>query len=295
MYSVSTEATDVGQASQEELYCYGHPKTPTRLRCSRCDRPICGRCSIPASVGQHCPECVAEARKSAPRVRTALRATAPATRAILIATAIVFVGQLFFPAITEELGSFPPFIAAGEWWRLITPMFVHAGALHFMMNAYVLLMIGPAVEQRYGPVRFTVIYLIAGFGGSVASFTFGPVNALGVGASGAILGLIGALMADLYQRRGTANVEMQLQGMWRWLAFIFGIGIAFQLLGELLPGFGIAIDNFAHAGGLIAGAAIGWGLGADRKTITARSIAIMLGVILLLAGLAAWRIAALGG
>lgn len=294
MYPVSTEATDVGQSSQEELYCYGHPKTPTRLRCSRCERPICGRCVIPASVGQHCPECVAEARKSAPRVRTALRATAPATRAILIVTAIVFVGQLFLPAITNELGSFPPFIAAGEWWRLITPMFVHAGALHFMMNAYVLLMIGPAVEQRYGPARFTVIYLIAGFGGSVASFAFGPVNALGVGASGAILGVIGALMADLYQRRGTANVEMQLQGMWRWLAFIFGLGIAFQILGSLGVGI-LRIDNFAHAGGLVAGAAVGWALGTDRKAITARSIAITLGVILLLAGLAAWRIAALGG
>ncbi|MDQ4028189.1 MAG: rhomboid family intramembrane serine protease, partial [Actinomycetota bacterium] len=62
----------------EETYCYGHPNTPTRLRCSRCERPICGRCAIPASVGQHCPECVAEARKTAPRVRSAVAAQAPA-------------------------------------------------------------------------------------------------------------------------------------------------------------------------------------------------------------------------
>src|ERR671915_1652945 len=73
--------------------CYLHPDTPTKLRCSRCDRPICGRCAIPASVGQHCPECVAEARRSAPRVKSALRATAPATFTILGINVVVFVIQ----------------------------------------------------------------------------------------------------------------------------------------------------------------------------------------------------------
>jgi membrane associated rhomboid family serine protease len=264
------------------------------LRCSRCDRPICGRCAIPASVGQHCPECVAAARKSTPKVRTVLAATAPATRAILILTAIVFVGQLFSPQVLDRLAMYPPFIANGEWWRLLTPMLVHAGALHFMMNAYVFLMIGPAVEQRYGPARFTFIYVVAGFTGAVASFALSGERVVGVGASGAILGVLGAFMADLYQRRGTGNVEMQIKGMWRWLAYIFGIGLAFQILGQLGVGI-LSIDNYAHAGGLIGGAAVGWALGTERKAITARGVAISVGVILVFAGIAAARIAVLKG
>src|SRR5918911_3710385 len=75
-------------------YCYGHPHTPTKLRCSRCDRPICGRCAIPASVGQHCPECVAEARRSSPRVKRVNTSAAPAVYAILGINLVVFVLQL---------------------------------------------------------------------------------------------------------------------------------------------------------------------------------------------------------
>jgi rhomboid protease GluP len=187
---------------------------------------------------------------------------------------------------------YPPFIANGEWWRLLTPMVVHAGALHFIMNAYVFLMIGPAVEQRYGAARFTLIYVVAGFTGAVASFVLNGPQTVGVGASGAILGVLGAFMADLYQRRGTGNVEMQIRGMWRWLAYIFGIGIVFQILGQMGAGI-LSIDNYAHAGGLIGGAAVGWGLGTERKAISARSVAITIGVVLVFLGITAARIAAL--
>lgn len=221
-------------------------------------------------------------------------ATAPATRAILILTAIVFVGELLWPRIQYDLAMYPPFIANGEWWRLFTPMVVHAGALHFMMNAYVLLMIGPAVEQRYGPARFTLIYVIAGFTGAVASFALNGPQTVGVGASGAILGVLGAFMADLYQRRGTGNVEMQIRGMWRWLAYIFGLGLAFQVLNELGVRI-LSIDNFAHAGGLIGGAAVGWALGPERKAIGARGIALTIGVVLIFLGVAAARITTLNG
>jgi membrane associated rhomboid family serine protease len=290
---VSIEATNIGPKEQDEqLYCYGHPTTPTRLLCSRCERPICGRCAIPASVGQHCPECVAAARKSAPKVRTVLAATAPATRAILILTGAVFLAQLFVPGLTSRLGAAPLAMANGEWWRFLTPMVVHAGAFHFIMNAYVLFAIGPAVEQRYGPVRFVIIYVMAGLGGSIASFAFNDAGILGVGASGAILGLIGALMADLYQRKDSPNAQMQLAGMWRWLGFIFGIGIAFQVLAELGILF-FRIDNFAHAGGLILGAAVGYGLGTAQGKRPATGLPVAMAVVIFFAGLAFWRIAEL--
>ena len=278
------------RAADGEVFCYGHPRTPTRLRCSRCDRPICGRCAIPATVGQHCPECVAEARRSAPRVRTVLQATAPATRAILIVTALVFVGQLVLPGLTSLFGSSPPAIAAGEWWRLVTPMLVHAGAFHILMNGYVLFALGPAVEQRFGPARFVVIYVLAGLAGSTASFAFGPCRTLGVGASGAILGLIGALIANLYRHRDSPHAQMQLQAMLRWVGFIFAIGIGFELLNRVGVPF-LRIDNFAHLGGLLGGAAVGLVVGTDRRPVTGTRLA---GVVLVAAAvllLAAWKAA----
>src|SRR5919106_6024932 len=135
----------------EQTYCYGHPDVPTRLRCSRCDRPICGRCAIPASVGQHCPECVAEARRSRPKVRTALAATAPAVLVLLVTNVVVYIGQqlLGFDAVTGRFAQVPGAIVDGEWYRLVTAMFLHAPnfVLHLLFNMYVLYVYGPYVEQ----------------------------------------------------------------------------------------------------------------------------------------------------
>src|SRR5687768_8442729 len=137
----SDVAPDFGTTAPEETeYCYGHPKTPTKLHCSRCDRPICGRCAIPASVGQHCPECVAEARKSAPKVRSAMGATAPVVTGILGINIVVFILQFFIPGFTERFAMIPGAIADGEYWRLITPVFMHSEGflLHIIMNSYIL-------------------------------------------------------------------------------------------------------------------------------------------------------------
>lgn len=286
--SVNIDVTDPGATDQEELYCYGHPKTPTRLHCSRCDRPICGRCAIPATVGQHCPECVAEARKSAPKVRTALAATAPATRAILVLTGIVFAGQILVPNLTDRFAMVPVLAAQGEWWRFVTPMLVHGGVFHLLMNGYVLFAIGPAVEQRYGSFRFGLVYLLAGVGGAVASFALNNCQVPSVGASGAILGLLGALIADLYQRRTSPNARMQLKAMLQWVGFIFAFGIVTQVLSRIGVAF-ILIDNYAHAGGLLTGAVLGWGLRSEEHRLTARSILLTVAVVALLVGIAGAR------
>src|SRR5918997_5844549 len=99
----------------EVVYCSGHPDTPTKLRCSRCERPICGRCAIPATVGQHCPWCVAEARRSAPKVRSAVAANAPAVLAIVAVNAAFFLFQEAL-GLTFRLGAIPPLIADGQWY-----------------------------------------------------------------------------------------------------------------------------------------------------------------------------------
>lgn len=237
-----------------QLYCYGHPKEPTGLRCSRCERPICGRCAIPASVGQHCPECVAEARRSAPKVRTALPATAPATRAIMGVVILVFILQMATGInsgrVTFELMMHPVLIDAGQWWRLLTPVLVHGGLLHIFLNMYILYIYGPNVEEIFGTARFVAIFLITGFTASALSYAVPPDNP-SVGASGAIFGIVGALVAYLYRRRHSTVMAQYLRGMGTFIA----INIVF---GFLFPN----IDNMAHLGGLVGGVLLG--LGFDR-------------------------------
>lgn len=245
------------EAPEEETFCYAHPKTPTKLRCSRCERPICGRCSIPASVGQHCPECVAEARRTTPKVRSALRATAPVVMVILIINVGVWLFQTILPAargpydiITFSFGAFPPAIADGQWYRLITPMFLHSpdGIWHIGLNSYALFIFGPNVEQAFGKAKFVAIYLISGFTGGALSYVLGPCNRIGVGASGAIFGVIGALFVFLYNRRQQTFVRGYLKN----IIFLVGLNL---VIGFALPG----IDNLAHLGGLAGGALVAFG------------------------------------
>lgn len=267
----------------EETFCYGHPDTPTRLRCTRCDKPICGRCAVPASVGQHCVWCVAEDRKSAPKVRSTLQAASPAVLTIIVVNVIIWMGQNFVPQITERFASFPPAIAAGEWWRLITPMFLHApftgrlfSILHIGFNMYILRIFGPNVEEAFGTKRFVPMYLAAGFAGSSASYAFGSCFARGVGASGAIFGVVGVLIAFLYRRRTSTFVA----GYMRNLMFFVGINL---LIGFSIP----VIDNAAHIGGLLAGLVMGWAAGDPASTRggnvrTTIAVAAVVGAALLL-------------
>lgn len=266
----------------EETFCYGHPKTATRLRCSRCDRPICGRCAIPASVGQHCPECVAEARRSSRKVRSTQMAKAPATVAIVVICVAFYFAQRLSPSLTQQLASFQPAIAAGQWYRLFTPIVLHAPnfIFHILFNMYVLWSYGPDVEQGFGTVRFVSLFVITGFVGNAVSYAFGPCPTLGVGASGAIFGVIGALAVFLYNRRRSSFVAHYL----RSLLVLIGINL---VLGFLVPG----IDNLAHIGGLASGAMLGAGF--DRKAQTGRITGSQILAAVAVAGLGvalvAWR------
>lgn len=236
---------------EAETYCYGHPKTPTKLRCSRCDRPICGRCAIPASVGQHCPECVAEARKSAPKVRSAATATAPVVVGIIAITAASFFAQQMIPEYVAHLWSRQFEIATGEWWRLITPVLVHAGVLHLAMNMFVLYIYGQNLEEAFGHVRFFVIYIVSGVVASAFSYAFGGAGP-SVGASGAVMGVVGALLVYLYNRRSSQFIAQHLRGM-----------VGFLVLNALIGLISPNIDEMAHLGGLVGGVLLG--LGFDRQ------------------------------
>jgi rhomboid protease GluP len=138
-------------------------------------------------------------------------------------------------------------IVAGEYYRLITAMFLHGGLLHIGFNAYALYALGPEAERIYGTPRFLALYFIAGLAGGVASYAFTPANS--VGASGAIFGLIGGLAAFYYVSRGLLG-EVSRQQLGNLITVI---------MINLFIGFSSpVIDNTAHIGGLIGGAAIGW-------------------------------------
>jgi membrane associated rhomboid family serine protease len=264
----------------EQTYCYRHPDTPTRLRCSRCDRPICGHCATPANVGQHCPECVAEGRRTVRRVKSTMMAAAPAVVALVVINVAIYLVQIVAPVVTQRFSSFPPAIAVGEWWRLLTAMFLHApGVLfHILFNMLVLWIYGPHVEKAFGTLRFVALYLTAGFFASATSYAFGTCNP-SLGASGAIFGVVGMLLAFLYNRRRSMFVRDYMNGL---LVFI-GLNAA---IGFMVP----RIDWLAHLGGLVAGVALGAGVDRTEKVPVAQ-VFVVGAVIAAGVALVMWRTA----
>lgn len=132
----------------------------------------------------------------------------------------------------------------GQWWRMITSMFVHAGLVHIGFNMYALLMAGRLVERLYGHLGYALLYLLAGLAGSAASALL-PSRLPSVGASGAVFGVFGALLAFLLRRRALLPREVLLP-LRRSVLTVIVINVAF---GFAVPG----IDNAAHLGGLAGG------------------------------------------
>ena len=137
-------------------------------------------------------------------------------------------------------------IRGGEFYRFLTAMFLHGGLTHLFFNSFALYSLGLEVERLFGSLRFLAIYFIAGFGGGLASYALSPNDS--VGASGAIFGLVGALAAFFYLGRGMFG-EMSRQQIGN-LIFITLINLG---IGLSTP----RIDNYAHMGGLAAGAIVG--------------------------------------
>jgi membrane associated rhomboid family serine protease len=131
----------------------------------------------------------------------------------------------------------------GDYWRLVTSVFLHAGMMHVLFNAFALYNLGVQVESVYGWARTLILFLGAGMAGSTASVLFNRFYLVGVGASGAIFGLIGVI-AVLGYRRGGAYGRAIMQVAIRWAAY------------SLLFGFLLGADTAAHVGGLIGGAAL---------------------------------------
>ncbi|ARJ03807.1 rhomboid family intramembrane serine protease [Cnuibacter physcomitrellae] len=245
-------------------YCYRHPNRQSFVLCQRCGRTICPECQVQAAVGVHCVECARRDRQETPRAYSASRRPsflrnltgqgAPVmTYAIIAACVLVYILQSIPGLGVTQALQYAPIYTSGlpgvpfEPWRMITAVFVHSpfsisapwSILHILLNMYTLFIFGPILERMVGRWRFLTLYLVAGFGGSVAvDLLADPLTAV-VGASGAIFGLMGAFFI----------INRHLGGDSAQILVLVGLNLA----------MGFFLSNIswqAHVGGLVAGALV---------------------------------------
>lgn len=175
------------------------------------------------------------------------------TRAIVAANLAVFAVMvlsgvgLMSPTVDDLVdwgGNYGPRTLAGQWWRLFTCTFVHAGAIHLAFNMWALWNVGRLVERMVGNFAFLVLYLVSGLTGSLASVAWNPW-VISVGASGAVFGVIGALLGFILAHRHAVPASV-FQEIRNSILGLLGVNL---VLGMSIPG----IDMAAHVGGLGAG------------------------------------------
>ena len=263
--------------------CYRHPDRRSYVLCQRCGRTICPECQTQAAVGVQCPECVREGRASVPRRSVGRRMSnllgtaggqPVVTWSLIAITVVVFVLQQVAPVV-ENYGVFRPVLTLLLPWTPITAIFLHASILHILFNMYSLFVFGPILEHLLGRARFLALYLIAGFGGSVAVALLSPGGGV-LGASGAIFGLMGAYFV-IARRLGSGNNAQIL--------IVIGINL---VAGFVLPG----VSWQAHVGGLLVGCLVaaiyaGTRRPSDRarQVLLTSSVALALVVVLIVRAL----------
>ena len=237
--------------------CYRHTNRETGVSCSSCGRPICPDCMTPTPVGMRCPECSRERTKV--KTASAVKAGAAAGRysvtQILIAiNVIVFlaetstgtplggVGSSWVGTLYQHGALYGPYIdVLHQDYRLLTAGFLHDGLLHILFNMVFLYFVGPGLEAAVGRVNFLAIYFASLFAGSFGALLFQPGSGT-VGASGALFGLLGALIVIAHYRR----ISIWQSG----LGLTLVINIVFSLTIN-----GVSIGG--HLGGVVAGAICG--------------------------------------
>ena len=275
-----------------EQHCFFHSDRLTLVSCARCERPICPDDMITAPVGIQCPICAGRMREgalgeTAYRVREKAE-TIPAYRAfagaqvtnVLIALNVaVFVltslaGRASSASDPLRYGALILPLPRAQIWRMFTAMFLHFGIFHIAFNMYALVVFGRSVETRYGRARFLGLYIASGLLGSAASLAFHHPPFTGVGASGAIFGVLGGLVGFVVCNRHLPGSMQMLQR----LGFIVVINFAL--------GLGRNIDFYAHAGGLVGGFVIAVAFEMSRKLRGRQAVMASAGVCLLVAALA---------
>ncbi|WLP88483.1 rhomboid family intramembrane serine protease [Gordonia sp. NB41Y] len=240
--------------------CYRHPDRPTALSCTRCGRPACPECLRPAAVGAHCVDCL-RTEGSHQQVRTphfsdqGVRPVvgAPLTVRRPIATySLIGINVAVFLWTVIAAGSFDVQISTpilygeivrgnvvlGEYYRLFTAGFLHYSVLHLAVNMISLYILGRDLEVALGIGRYLMVYVISLFGGSAAVMLAQANEGRSAGASGAIFGLMGAMLIVVLRLRVSPAPVITI--------IVINLVMSFTISGISLP---------AHVGGLLFGAA----------------------------------------
>lgn len=287
--------------------CYRHPGRESHIRCQRCGRPICPDCMRDAAVGFHCPECVEEGARTTRTARTTyggLRPTNAATTSIVLIAinvvvwfAIMLTGgngsrlvdllalrakglcdvgngmvnlQVDQTVCTANGATWLPGVADGAWWQLMTSAFTHVQPLHIAFNMLALYVLGPQLEMVVGRARFLAVYLLSALAGSTLVYWATGEYTPTVGASGAIFGLMGALLVVALKMRANP------QGILVWIGINFVMtftasGISWQ---GHLGGF---------LGGVVTAAILVYAPRGPRRTTVQVAGLVALGAALLVA------------
>ncbi len=240
--------------------CYRHPEAETGIRCTRCDKPICTRCMISASVGFQCPDCVRNgsgtghaADANQPRTLAGGKVASDQhlvtkiligiNLAVYLAVLVlgdrfvdelVLIGYAFSPALGEVVG-----VADGESYRLLTATVLHQEVWHILFNVLGLWVIGGIVEPELGRIRYATLCLLSGLSGSALAYLVAAPNQPSLGASGVVYGLIGAWVVLARRRRHDMRPV-----------------VLFVALSLLMTFTRPGISWEAHVGGLVAGALV---------------------------------------
>ena len=260
-------------------------------RCSRCGRSISG-----FGFGRKlCPWCQqAESAARGEDVETQRVEPAPwrqpntdtrlVTQIIFGLNAAVFVGMMLAGAglmgpssqMAVDWGAnFGPLTLSGEWWRLVSSCFVHFGLLHIGFNMWCLWSLGELAERLYGRATFAVLYLLCGIGGSLGSIAWHGMPVVSAGASGAIFGIAGAVIASL--KLGNTNNRWMASSIMQSLLIFVGYNVVFGAISG-------ATDNACHFGGLFTGLLLGALIAkfAPARDFAPRAAVIALVAVLLL-------------
>ncbi|MET8943245.1 rhomboid family intramembrane serine protease [Streptomyces sp. NPDC004542] len=284
------EAAGRAQDARSVPVCYRHPDRETGIRCTRCERPICPECMVSASVGFQCPECVRTGAgtgrpPAASRPRTVAGGTLTAdprlvTKILIGINLLVYLLQLalgddftnrFVLVGHAPFSAYGPLegVADGQYYRLVTAMFLHGGYVHILFNMLSLWWIGGPLEAALGRARYLALYFTSGLAGSALTYMIAAPNQPSLGASGAIFGLFGA--TAVLMRRLNYDMRPIIALLVINLIFTFGFsGIAWQ----------------AHIGGLVAGVACGYAMvhapRRRRALVQYGTCALVLAVVVLL-------------
>jgi membrane associated rhomboid family serine protease len=233
--------------------CYRHPDRETGLSCTECGRPICTECLRMTPVGPRCPDhaTAGKPRLQAPVQQRArrrigyLRNNEPiVTWSLIGINVLVYLLTVAQGAGINQPGGklfsdwvlFGPVVAQGDWWRLITSAFLHGSIIHLGLNMLALGWLGAPVEKYIGSIRYLALYVVSGLAGSAGALVVTPTSVT-VGASGAVFGILGALLIIEYQQTGSVTGQA-------FTLILINLAFSFTIAGISIGG---------HIGGLIGG------------------------------------------